>query len=204
MIEAVDMTTKQRVAIKIIKSKKSFTSQAQTEIELLQYLESKNNNNQYAVGTRMLIFVLCNALYLVRLLDRFFHHGHQCLVFECLSYNLYEVLRKTSFRGVSLNTLRAFAWQIVQVLEFLAKPDVSIIHCDLKPENILLVQQNQVDIKVIDFGSSCKSNKRLYSYIQSRFYRSPEVLLGLRYTVAIDMWSLGCILVYLESCIYYT
>jgi serine/threonine protein kinase len=35
----------------------------------------------------------------------------------------------------------------------------------------------------------------MYSYIQSRFYRSPEVILGLPYTTAIDMWSLGCILV---------
>jgi dual specificity tyrosine-phosphorylation-regulated kinase 1 len=34
----------------------------------------------------------------------------------------------------------------------------------------------------------------MYSYIQSRFYRSPEVMLGLPYSVAIDVWSLGCIL----------
>lgn len=33
----------------------------------------------------------------------------------------------------------------------------------------------------------------MYEYIQSRFYRSPEVLLGLPYTSAIDMWSFGCI-----------
>ena len=52
---------------------------------------------------------------------------------------------------------------------------------------------------MIDFGSSCRSNKRMYSYIQSRFYRSPEVLLGLQYTTAIDMWSLGCILVEMHT-----
>ena len=34
----------------------------------------------------------------------------------------------------------------------------------------------------------------MYSYIQSRFYRSPEVMLGLRYGPPIDMWSLACIL----------
>jgi dual specificity tyrosine-phosphorylation-regulated kinase 1 len=39
----------------------------------------------------------------------------------------------------------------------------------------------------------------MYSYIQSRFYRSPEVMLGLPYSVAIDMWSLGCILVEMHS-----
>ena len=54
-------------------------------------------------------------------------------------------------------------------------------------------------MKVIDFGSSCKSDNKMYSYIQSRFYRSPEVMLGLPYTVAIDMWSLGCILVEMHT-----
>ena len=34
----------------------------------------------------------------------------------------------------------------------------------------------------------------VYTYIQSRFYRSPEVILGMNYHMAIDMWSLGCIL----------
>ena len=34
----------------------------------------------------------------------------------------------------------------------------------------------------------------MYTYIQSRFYRSPEVILGLPYSMPIDMWSLGCIL----------
>lgn len=48
--------------------------------------------------------------------------------------------------------------------------------------------------QVIDFGSSCFEGEQVYSYIQSRFYRSPEVMLGLRYGCAIDMWSLACIL----------
>ena len=37
-------------------------------------------------------------------------------------------------------------------------------------------------------------NQRIYTYIQSRFYRAPEVILGISYTTAIDMWSFGCIL----------
>lgn len=48
--------------------------------------------------------------------------------------------------------------------------------------------------QVIDFGSSCYENQRVYTYIQSRFYRAPEVILGARYGMPIDMWSLGCIL----------
>jgi len=49
-------------------------------------------------------------------------------------------------------------------------------------------------LQVIDFGSSCYENQRVYTYIQSRFYRAPEVILGAKYGMAIDMWSLGCIL----------
>jgi dual specificity tyrosine-phosphorylation-regulated kinase 1 len=112
---------------------------------------------------------------------------------------LYELLKNTQFHGVSLNLVRKFAKQILHALAFLARPDVAIIHCDLKPENILLRHPKRSAIKVIDFGSSCKSDRRMYSYIQSRFYRSPEVMLGLPYTVAIDVWSLGCILVEMHT-----
>lgn len=49
-------------------------------------------------------------------------------------------------------------------------------------------------VQVIDFGSSCYENERIYTYIQSRFYRAPEVILGAKYGMPIDMWSLGCIL----------
>jgi len=122
------------------------------------------------------------------------YRNHQCLVFEMLSLNLYELLKNTQFGGVSLNLIRKFAKQVLKALAFLARPDVDVIHCDLKPENILLKHPKKSAVKVIDFGSSCRTNKRMYSYIQSRFYRSPEVMLGLPYSVAIDMWSLGCIL----------
>ena len=62
--------------------------------------------------------------------------------------------------------------QILRALALLR--DASIIHCDLKPENVLL-KHTLGDIKVIDFGSACFETQTMYSYIQSRFYRSPEV-----------------------------
>lgn len=207
VVRAEDVQEQRDVAIKIIKSKKPFLLQAKTEIELLSRLNAKdpgddNNIGTYsehgeeALGVRKSIlthffsFVEC----VVRLIEHFMYRNHQCIVFEMLSLNLYELLKNTQFGGVSLNLIRKFGKQVLKSLSFLAREDVDIIHCDLKPENILLRHPKKSGIKVIDFGSSCRSNKRMYSYIQSRFYRSPEVMLGLPYSTAIDIWSLGCIL----------
>lgn len=47
---------------------------------------------------------------------------------------------------------------------------------------------------MIDFGSSCFENETVYTYIQSRYYRAPEITLGIPYGHYIDIWSTGCIL----------
>ena len=73
--------------------------------------------------------------------------------------------------------------------------NISLIHCDLKPENILFTDQRYKDVKIIDFGSACTEFKNGFTYVQSRFYRSPEVALGMPYSHPIDMWSFGCIMV---------
>ena len=106
--------------------------------------------------------------------------------------NLYEFIKCHDFRGFSLKLIRRFAKQLLSSLVLLKGHKV--IHCDLKPENVLLAHPARSEIKVIDFGSSCLENEKVYTYIQSRFYRSPEVILGMSYGMPIDMWSLGCIL----------
>jgi len=58
------------------------------------------------------------------------------------------------------------------------------IHVDiilLSAENILLKDERRAQIVIIDFGSSCFVRETIYTYIQSRFYRSPEVILGFEY-----------------------
>ncbi|UXI19741.1 hypothetical protein NH340_JMT05684 [Sarcoptes scabiei] len=190
VVKAYDHTSQCHVGIKIIKNRKPFLNQAATEIKLLKLM-----NNYECNGTSLYL----GKEKIVKLKDYFMWRNHLCLVFELLSYNLYDLLRNTNFRGVSLNLTRKFANQMCTALMFLSDPQLSIIHCDLKPENILLCSPKRSAIKIIDFGSSCHLGKRLYQYIQSRFYRSPEVLLGIPYDMAIDMWSLSCILVEMHT-----
>uniref|UniRef100_A0A8C8EZR6 dual-specificity kinase n=1 Tax=Oncorhynchus tshawytscha TaxID=74940 RepID=A0A8C8EZR6_ONCTS len=184
VVKAYDRAEQEWVAIKIIKNKKAFLNQAQIEVRLLELMNKHDTEMKY---------------YIVHLKRHFMFRNHLCLVFEMLSYNLYDLLRNTNFRGVSLNLTRKFAQQLCTALLFLATPELSIIHCDLKPENILLCNPKRSAIKIVDFGSSCQLGQRIYQYIQSRFYRSPEVLLGMPYDLAIDMWSLGCILVEMHT-----
>lgn len=97
----------------------------------------------------------------VKLKRHFMWRNHLCLVFELLSYNLYDLLRNTNFRGVSLNLTRKFAQQLCTALLFLSTPELNIIHCDLKPENILLCNPKRSAIKIVDFGSSCQLGQRV-------------------------------------------
>lgn len=89
----------------------------------------------------------------------FTHHNHTCLIFELLSFDLYEVLGKCGFVGLSMSVVRKFTLQLLQGLEFLSHPNIRMIHCDLKPENILLKDPKKSLLKLIDFGSSCFSNE---------------------------------------------
>ncbi len=93
---------------------------------------------------------------------------------------------------MSSTLIRVFVAQLLDACCLMRRNN--ICHCDLKPENILLASASHPLIKVIDFGSACYENHTSFSYIQSRFYRAPEVLLGLGYGMDIDMWSVGCIL----------
>lgn len=103
------------------------------------------------------------------------YRNHLCLVFELLSYNLYELLRNTNFRGVSLNLTRKFAQQLCTALLFLSTPEIKVIHCDLKPENILLCNPKRSAVRIVDFGSSCQVGQRV-SLIQPSLSRGATVV----------------------------
>lgn len=178
VVECFDYKRQEKVALKIIKNKKRFHQQAAVEIKILQKLRENDIEGKYNV---------------VKIKNYFIFRKHICITFELLSMNLYELLRQNNFEGLSLTLIHRFSVQLLVCLQYIAKQ--KIIHCDLKPENILLRDTEKALINVIDFGSSCLESEKMYYYIQSRFYRAPEVILGISYTTAIDMWSLGCMLV---------
>ncbi|KAL1902644.1 dual specificity protein kinase yak1 [Sporothrix stenoceras] len=179
VVKCQNLKTQEVVAVKVIKNKTAYFNQSMMEVSVLDLLNTKLDKN--------------DDHHLLRLKDTFIHRQHLCLVFELLSVNLYELIKQNQFRGLSTTLVRVFAQQLLNGLALLNK--ARLIHCDLKPENILLKNLESPIIKIIDFGSACDERQTVYTYIQSRFYRSPEVLLGLPYSSAIDMWSLGCIVV---------
>ncbi|KAK8732044.1 hypothetical protein OTU49_007155 [Cherax quadricarinatus] len=177
VVKAYDHKSHLHVALKIVRNEKRFHRQAQEEIRILEHLRKQDKDN---------------TMNIIHMFDHFTFRSHTCITFELLSINLYELIKKNKFMGFSLQLVRKFAHSLLLCLDALYKN--KIIHCDMKPENVLLKQQGRSGIKVIDFGSSCLENQRVYTYIQSRFYRAPEVILGAKYGMAIDIWSLGCIL----------
>ncbi|MCJ1438680.1 hypothetical protein MMC27_008070 [Xylographa pallens] len=177
VVRCVDHKTGGLVAIKIIRNKKRFHQQALVEVNILQRLREWDPQNKFSM---------------VSFTQSFYFRGHLCISTELLGMNLYEFIKIHDFKGFSVKLIRRFTKQLLNSLVLLKSHKV--IHCDLKPENILLAHPIHSEIKVIDFGSSCLENEKVYTYIQSRFYRSPEVILGMTYGMPIDMWSLGCIL----------
>lgn len=177
VLRCYDHKEKVYVALKILKNKKRLYKQGLVEAKLVKHLNDHDPEDKKNI---------------IKRLDQFVFRKHLIITFEMLSVNLYEFIKMNNFQGFSLNLIKRFAIQILISLYYLNEHN--IVHCDLKPENILLRKINKSGIKIIDFGSGCFENEKIYTYIQSRFYRAPEIVLGIPYTSAIDMWSFGCIL----------
>lgn len=130
--------------------------------------------------------------HVIRLLSSFDHKGHLCAVFEHMSKNLRDLLKEnTNGHGLSLQAVRSYSRQMFVGLQHLVS--CQVVHCDLKPDNIL-VSPDLKTIKLCDFGTAVDKRDVMErtEYLVSRFYRAPEIILGLDIGYGIDMWAVGC------------
>uniref|UniRef100_H3CLK8 Cyclin-dependent kinase-like 5 n=1 Tax=Tetraodon nigroviridis TaxID=99883 RepID=H3CLK8_TETNG len=130
---------------------------------------------------------------IVELKEAFRRRGKLYLVFEYVEKNMLELLEELP-NGVPTDKARSYIYQLIRAIHWCHKHD--IVHRDIKPEN-LLISSDDV-LKLCDFGfarSLSEGTDANYTeYVATRWYRSPELLLGAPYGKAVDMWSVGCIL----------
>uniref|UniRef100_A0A7E4UUA1 dual-specificity kinase n=1 Tax=Panagrellus redivivus TaxID=6233 RepID=A0A7E4UUA1_PANRE len=166
-------------AVKVVRNWPKVSRSAEIEVEMLTHIKRRRQHPGFER--------------IVKLHNFFDFRGHRCIVFELLGPSLYDALKKRKFKGFLPSDVKTAAKPILLALDYLGTRGV--IHCDLKPENILFTNDDFSSLKLIDLGSASMNNGTYYSYIQSRFYRAPEVLMQQGFGLPIDMWSFGCILV---------
>jgi homeodomain interacting protein kinase len=116
-----------------------------------------------------------------------------------LEQNLYDFLKQNKFSPLPLKYIRPILQQVLTALlklkvstaevyhmtsitSVVCLQQLGLIHADLKPENIMLVDpvRQPYRVKVIDFGSASHVSKAVCNtYLQSRYYRAPEIILGM-------------------------
>lgn len=180
-IQCLDLVTNQMVCLKIIENNKDYVDQSIDEIKLLLYVDCNGDVHKKN---------------LLKMFDYFYHKEHLFIVTELLKDNLYEYSKYNREHEekpyFTIGRLQKIAYQVLVGLEYLAS--LKLIHCDLKPENILIKSFSNCEVKIIDLGSTCFITDHLGSYVQSRSYRAPEVIIGCQYDYRVDIWSLGCIM----------
>lgn len=164
------------VAVKIIRNNEIMHKTGLRELEILKRLNDADPEDKF---------------HCLRLFRHFFHKRHLCMVLEPLSMNLREVLKKYGKNsGIHIKAVRSYTQQMLLALKLLKK--TGILHADIKPDNIL-VNESKLMLKLCDFGAASHvSDNEITPYLVSRFYRAPEIILGVPYDYGIDMWSTAC------------
>ncbi|KYN96477.1 serine/threonine protein kinase, putative [Plasmodium reichenowi] len=173
VLKCYDMVNKIPVAVKVIRDNDMMKKAAEKEISILKKL------NQYDKD---------NKRHIIRLLSSIKYKNHLCLVFEWMWGNLRIALKKYgNGHGLNATAVHCYTKQLFIALRHMRK--CRIMHADLKPDNILINEKFNA-LKVCDLGSASDiSENEITSYLVSRFYRAPEIILGFRYDAQIDVWS---------------
>ncbi|XP_063273647.1 homeodomain-interacting protein kinase 4 [Prinia subflava] len=181
VIQGQCRSTGDMVAIKILKNRDHSGQIVKNELRLLQALREGNTKDSH----------------IVHFLESFSDTVWTYLVFELLQQNLFDFQKQNNFSPLPVRHIRTITAQVLVALVKLK--ELSIVHADLKPENIMLVDHARYPfrIKLVDFGSAILLPEACHvqePYIQTRFYRAPEILLGLPFCEKVDIWSLGCVM----------
>ncbi|XP_043958924.1 mitogen-activated protein kinase 8 isoform X1 [Gambusia affinis] len=110
------------------------------------------------------------------------------LVMELMDANLCQVIQME----LDHERLSYLLYQMLCGIKHLHA--AGIIHRDLKPSNIVV--KSDCTLKILDFGlaRTAATGLLMTPYVVTRYYRAPEVILGMGYQANVDVWSVGCIM----------
>ena len=140
---------------------------------------------------------------------------HICM--EYMDGNLYQLMKARDHKCMDGKSVKSILFQILAGLNHIHAHE--FFHRDIKPENILVSTSAPHDssafsrysalvtppstpptytIKIADFGLARETHSRLpyTTYVSTRWYRAPEVLLRAgEYSAPVDIWAIGAMAV---------
>ena len=205
VLACYDRERKLRIAVKVIRDIERYVKNAKVEAEILSKIHHVRCENRHHQGGRGV----------VRYFGDFFHDDRiYCLKFERLGYSLYQLIKTNNYRGFHMHDLQVISREFLETLDFLHSC-CGLVHTDIKMENIMLTSSalRQVSegymrpilttdesrgahrsIRIIDFGNAIFKRDHHPKTINTRQYRSPEVILEQGWDEKSDMWSAGCVI----------
>lgn len=204
VFETINIRDQSKMAIKVIRNTHRYIEAAKTELRVLQHITNADDGNSACI----------------HLMQYFSWNNHPCFIFKLYGASIYTVMSKNKYRPFPDAMVRSLTYQICNAIQFLH--NLGIVFTDLKPENMVFCDSRtysviydgkqqllplNTTIKIVDFGSAVYEPhydignaktwkfKDGYNYlIQTRHYRAPEVVLEIPWKRAVDIWSVGCVI----------
>lgn len=171
--------TSKECVIKVIRNNEMMKKQGRREIAFLREIKAATGDKEG---------------HCICLLDHFWFRNHLCLSFEAMKCDLRRLLKdiNISHSGLSISAVMEYTKQLLRALVVLS--ELEMVHADIKPDNVL-VSNDYRRVKLCDFGSSFKRDEvERTPTVGSRYYRAPEIMMGMMWGNECDVWSLACTL----------